>query len=111
MRWASKSSSSRGPAASIGTAPRHQFAATPNEIDRRYLDGEVIQRGSMSGTRLEIAARLRHLEEAGALAVMYQPGGPDIERELRAFQEAAQLRHELPPRRAEDLKSTEHQHA
>lgn len=67
-----------------------------NEIDRRHIDGEVVLRGSLSGTRLEVAAKLRALEDSGAKGVMYQPGGPDIPRELRTFYEAAQLRHELP---------------
>lgn len=68
----------------------------PNEIDRRYLDGEVVRLSSMSGTRIEMATRLRALEDAGALGVMYQPGGADIARELHAFYDAAQLRHDLP---------------
>lgn len=67
----------------------------PNAIDRRHLDAEVIRLGSMSGSRWEVAARLRQLEDAGAPAVMYQPAGPDIARELRAFREAAESRHDV----------------
>lgn len=81
----------------------------PNPIDRRHLDGEVIQKASMSGTRLEVATRLRALENAGAQAVMYQPGGPDIARELEAFLEAAQFRHDLPDNHT--ITSQEVQHA
>ncbi len=67
----------------------------PNAIDCRYLDGEVIRLGSTSGTVRQVAAALTELENAGATAVLYQPGGSDIARELRSFYEAAQLRHEL----------------
>ncbi|MEU7813092.1 LLM class flavin-dependent oxidoreductase [Pseudonocardia sp. NPDC049154] len=68
----------------------------PNAIDRRFLTGDVIRRGTMTGTATEIAAILRRLEDAGATAVLYQPGGPDIPRELAAFRAAAELRHDLP---------------
>ncbi|QKZ17318.1 LLM class flavin-dependent oxidoreductase [Streptomyces chartreusis] len=67
-----------------------------NKLDRPFVTGEVIRRGSRSGTALEIATQLRRMEEAGATAVFYQPGGPDIPRELRAFREAAELRHQIP---------------
>ncbi|MGK5115343.1 LLM class flavin-dependent oxidoreductase [Geodermatophilus sp. CPCC 205506] len=68
----------------------------PNEIDRRFLTAEVIRRGTMTGTATEIAAILRRLEDAGATAVLYQPAGPDIPRELRTFLRAAEMRHDLP---------------
>ena len=83
----------------------------PNAIDRRFLSAEVIRRGTMTGTALEVAAWLRHLEDAGATGVLYQPAGPDIPRELRAFYEAAQLRHDLPATTADDTQPQEVQHA
>lgn len=83
----------------------------PNAIDRRFLTGEVVRRGSTSGTALEIAAILRRIEDAGANAVMYQPAGPDIPRELNAFRAAANLRHELPATSQDEPSSQEVQHA
>lgn len=83
----------------------------PNAIDRRFITAEVLRRATMSGTALEVAAWLRQLEEAGATAVLYQPAGPDIPRELRAFYEAAQLRHDLPAPSANDTQPQEVQHA
>lgn len=65
-------------------------------LDRRFMTGEVIRRASMTGTAIDIATRLRALEDAGASAVFYQPAGADIPRELRSFYAAAQLRHDLP---------------
>lgn len=67
----------------------------PNAIDRRYLDGEVIRLGSTSGSPVQVATALAELERAGATAVLYQPGGSDIGRELRSFYKAAQLRREF----------------
>lgn len=68
----------------------------PTEIDRRFLNATAISRGTATGTAAEVANTLRYLEASGAAGVLYQPGGPDIERELRAFYEAAQARHDLP---------------
>ena len=44
---------------------------------------------TMTGTRTDIAARLRALTEAGITEVAYQPMGQDIPRELAAFAQAA----------------------
>jgi 5,10-methylenetetrahydromethanopterin reductase len=46
---------------------------------------------TMTGTRTDIAARLRTLTEAGITEVVYQPMGQDIPRELAAFAQAAGL--------------------
>ncbi|MGY1746116.1 LLM class flavin-dependent oxidoreductase [Blastococcus sp. SYSU D00695] len=62
-----------------------------NEIDRRYLDGDLVVRTTVTGRRDEVARRLEGLRDAGATAVLYQPAGPDIPRELRTFAEAARL--------------------
>ncbi|MDT5168027.1 MAG: 5,10-methylenetetrahydromethanopterin reductase, partial [Mycobacterium sp.] len=48
-----------------------------------------------TGTRDCVARHLKRLENAGATAIMYQPAGSDIPRELRAFHEAAELRHQI----------------
>jgi 5,10-methylenetetrahydromethanopterin reductase len=55
----------------------------------------VIERGTTTGTRHYLARHLKMLENAGATAIMYQPAGSDIPRELRAFHEAAEMRHEI----------------
>jgi 5,10-methylenetetrahydromethanopterin reductase len=46
---------------------------------------------TMTGTRTDIAARLRALTAAGITEVAYQPMGGDIPRELAAFAQAAGL--------------------
>jgi len=62
----------------------------PSGLDRRFLTADVIRRGTLTGTRDEIAASLQRLSDAGANAVLYQPAGPDIPRELTAFREVAE---------------------
>jgi 5,10-methylenetetrahydromethanopterin reductase len=61
-------------------------------LDDPFLTPDVIARGTVSGTRVQIAAALDELEREGATVAFYQPAGPDIPRELRAFAEAAALR-------------------
>jgi 5,10-methylenetetrahydromethanopterin reductase len=68
----------------------------PSDIDRRFLNANVIARGTATGTAAEVAETLRRLEAAGASGILYQPGGPDIARELRTFHATAKARHELP---------------
>ncbi|MFC7501253.1 LLM class flavin-dependent oxidoreductase [Nocardioides sp. GCM10030258] len=68
----------------------------PNKYDRKFLTADVVRRATLTGTRDVIAAEMRRLEDLGAGVYVYQPAGPDIERELRAFMEAAELRHDLP---------------
>lgn len=63
----------------------------PNDVDRKFLTPDVIRRASTTMTRSGWAEYLTDLQEAGASGVLYQPAGPDIPRELRAFQEAASL--------------------
>lgn len=62
-----------------------------NEIDRRHIDGDVIVRSTVTADRSGVAAHLESLRAAGATAVLYQPAGPDIPRELERFMAAAQL--------------------
>jgi 5,10-methylenetetrahydromethanopterin reductase len=55
------------------------------ERDRDLLTGETIAALTFTGTANDLAGRLSLLEEGGATEVVLQPGGSDIERELRAF--------------------------
>jgi 5,10-methylenetetrahydromethanopterin reductase len=62
-----------------------------NEIDRRFVTGDFM---AQSGIAAEAAAwrkRLAEMESRGVTEVVYQPAGPDIPRELRAFAEVASL--------------------
>ena len=68
---------------------------SPNAIDRQLIDGDIIARGTTTGSIEHVANHLRRLEEAGATAILYQPAGSDIPRELAAFKKAADLRHHL----------------
>jgi 5,10-methylenetetrahydromethanopterin reductase len=67
----------------------------PNATDLKFITPAVIERGTTTGTRDYLARHLKRLEKAGATAIMYQPAGSDIPRELRAFRAAAALRHEV----------------
>jgi 5,10-methylenetetrahydromethanopterin reductase len=98
-----------GPASGLPELARHQgaLAAVPahrrhlethrghliemNALDRDCVSAEVIRRATRTGTRAEVAEFLDRLRDAGAAAALYQPAGPDIERELRAFAAAAGL--------------------
>jgi 5,10-methylenetetrahydromethanopterin reductase len=62
-----------------------------NERDRGLLTGEMITMMTFTGTAPELAERLTEMEQAGATEVALQPGGPDIEQELRAFAAMAGL--------------------
>jgi 5,10-methylenetetrahydromethanopterin reductase len=54
----------------------------------RYLHQSRI---SLTGSAGEVAAKLAAFATAGVTEVAYQPAGPDIPRELRAFASAAGL--------------------
>lgn len=56
-----------------------------NEHDRRAMDREQLPPAQLTGTVDAIRERLARLEAGGATELMWQPMGPDIERELRAF--------------------------
>jgi 5,10-methylenetetrahydromethanopterin reductase len=68
---------------------RHLIAVT--ERDRPYITGDLIRAFTYTGTRAEIAAKLAAAEAGGVTEIAFQPAGPDIPRELRAFAEAAGL--------------------
>lgn len=62
---------------------RHLIDATPEE--RAVLTPERVRETTFTGTAAELQGRLKELAEGGATEVMYQPAGPDIDRELTAF--------------------------
>jgi 5,10-methylenetetrahydromethanopterin reductase len=61
-----------------------------DEIIYAEAAGDIAKR-TMSGTREQIRERLTDLVAKGVSEVAYQPAGPEIERELRAFADAAGL--------------------
>lgn len=63
----------------------------PNGIDRTVLTGELLLKMGLAGDVEAQRARLRQLEANGVTEVAYQPAGPDIPRELRAFAQVAGL--------------------
>ena len=66
-----------------------QVAAQDQELahDPDYL--EATRRITLTGTRDEVAAHIEQLVAQGASEILYLPTGPDVQRELRAFAEAA----------------------
>jgi 5,10-methylenetetrahydromethanopterin reductase len=66
----------------------HLIKVQDSEWD--LITPEAIRRGTFTGTRDEVRARLRDLEAQGCDAILYQPNGPDIPREMTAFAEVAQ---------------------
>jgi 5,10-methylenetetrahydromethanopterin reductase len=66
---------------------QHLVDATPAE--RAALTPQLVRETTFTGTTVELADRLQELEKAGATEVMYQPAGPDIDRELVAFAKMA----------------------
>ena len=62
---------------------QHLIAATPEE--RLALTPQIVRETTFTGTAAELADRLQELGKAGATEVIYQPAGPDIDRELTAF--------------------------
>jgi 5,10-methylenetetrahydromethanopterin reductase len=68
---------------------KHLIAATPEE--RAVLTPEAVLASTFTGTEEELRDRLQELAEAGATEVIYQPAGPDIDRELVAFARMARI--------------------
>jgi hypothetical protein len=46
---------------------------------------------TFTGTATDLSARMVAMEEGGATELVVQPGGTDVERELRAFASMAAL--------------------
>jgi 5,10-methylenetetrahydromethanopterin reductase len=62
-----------------------------NDIDRQVINGSTIEQLTFSGTEEVLRKRLVDVAAAGVTEVVYQPSGPDRERELRAFAKMAGL--------------------
>ena len=69
----------------------HLIALSPHDQALLRRAAPLLPNWTMTGTRADIAARLRALTEAGITEVAYQPMGEDIPRELAAFAQAAGL--------------------
>jgi 5,10-methylenetetrahydromethanopterin reductase len=75
---------------SVPEAERHlalhedHFVAV-TERDRSVITGDVLRMFTWTDEAAPLRARLDALAEAGATEVLYAAGGPDVERELRAF--------------------------
>lgn len=65
----------------------HLVALT--DRDRPFVSGEALLALTTSGTREQVADKLRAMADSGVTEVAYQPAGADIERELTAFMAAA----------------------
>ncbi len=66
---------------------RHLISVT--ERDRPYITGDLIRAFTYTGTASEIAEKVATAAAAGVTEIAFQPAGPDIPRELRAFAAAA----------------------
>jgi 5,10-methylenetetrahydromethanopterin reductase len=62
-----------------------------NTLDDGVVTPEVLRALGVGRDAAAWQARLKEAEAAGVAEVVYQPGGPDIERELRAFADMAGL--------------------
>jgi 5,10-methylenetetrahydromethanopterin reductase len=61
------------------------------ERDRPYITGDLIRGFTYTGTRAEVAEKVAAAGASGVSEIAFQPAGPDIPRELRAFAEATGL--------------------
>ncbi len=68
----------------------HLVEVTPRDRALVLAAGERILGGPLTGTPIEVAARLRDMAGAGVTEVAYNPTGPDIDRELETFAAASQ---------------------
>ncbi len=62
---------------------KHLVDVTPEE--RAALTPQAVRELTFTGTADELRDRLAEMEKGGATEIIYQPAGPDIERELVAF--------------------------
>ena len=62
-----------------------------NALDDGVVTPEVLRTLGVGRDAAAWQARLKETEAAGVTEVVYQPGGPDIEREPRAFADMAGL--------------------
>jgi 5,10-methylenetetrahydromethanopterin reductase len=68
---------------------RHLISVT--ERDRPYITGELISAFTYTGSAAQIGEKLAAAAASGVTEIAFQPAGPDIPRELRAFASAAGL--------------------
>jgi 5,10-methylenetetrahydromethanopterin reductase len=59
--------------------------------DRQHVTGEMVAAMTFTGTAKDLAERMLAMEQGGATELVVQPGGTDIERELRKFAAMAGL--------------------
>ena len=80
----------KAPEASRHLAIHEGHLVASNPADRLVLDQAVALAGMLTttGTADEVRAKVQDLASIGVTEVAYQPVGPDIPRELRAFAEA-----------------------
>lgn len=62
-----------------------------NDLDRGLVSGDVLAALGLAADVAGWQARLADAERAGVTEIVYQPGGPDIERELTTFAKTAGL--------------------
>jgi 5,10-methylenetetrahydromethanopterin reductase len=63
-----------------------------NDIDRRFVTGDFLARAGIAASAEAWQARLAGMQSRGVTEVTYQPAGPDIPRELRAFAQMASVK-------------------
>lgn len=68
-----------------------------NEIDKEVITGDILESLGLALDRSAWRKRLAEIEAAGVTELVYQPAGHDIQRELTAFAEMAQLSRPAPP--------------
>jgi 5,10-methylenetetrahydromethanopterin reductase len=62
-----------------------------NERDRPFISAELIAAMTFTGTPKDLADRVAAMEQGGATELVVQPGGREIEHELRKFADMAGL--------------------
>jgi 5,10-methylenetetrahydromethanopterin reductase len=62
-----------------------------NDLDAGIVTGEALVALGLAADERSWRARLEASEAAGVTEVVFQPAGPDIERELRAFAHMASV--------------------
>ncbi|MFI2558927.1 LLM class flavin-dependent oxidoreductase [Nocardia farcinica] len=60
-----------------------------NDIERQVMPRESVAAFTLTGSADELRSRLAEIEASGVTEIAYQPAGPDIPRELRAFADMA----------------------
>jgi 5,10-methylenetetrahydromethanopterin reductase len=73
----------------IETHREHLIGVTDQE--RPFVTPKAIEAATNTGSPEQVRQRVEQLAQSGATSVVYQPAGPDIPRELRAFAAAVGL--------------------